>query len=112
MRDDRGAGQDQKTIREIVFAANGKIQKSRILPCERGMWRVNTIDPRETATGDLRLHPNEEGQLPIQPDVLCPRRQPKWFLCLAGTACLTPPVTGHGLLGAYPDDLRAVERHQ
>lgn len=68
---------DQKTIREIVFAANGKIQKNRILPCEIGMWRVNTIDPRETATGDLRLHPNEEGQFPIQPDVLCPRGQPK-----------------------------------
>jgi transposase len=86
-------------------------KKSRGLLRERGMWRVNAIGSREPATDDLRLHRGGEGQLPDQPDVPCPGRQPERLLCVAGPSGLSSPAAGHGLSRAYPHRPRHVERH-
>jgi hypothetical protein len=86
-------------------------KKSRGLLRDGGMWRVNATGPREPATGEVRLHRCREGQLPDQPDVPCPRRPPERLLRLAGPSGLPSSAAGHGLSGAYPHRLRALERH-
>jgi putative transposase len=87
------------------------------------MWRVNATGSREPATGEVRLHRCREGRSlsrlnpwrgtahPDQPHVPRLGGQPERLLRLAGTACPSSPAAGHGLSGAYPHGLRAVEGH-
>ena len=111
VRDERDASEPSEAPVDVHAELKRLRRENAVLKQERDILKKPRPSSRKREVDDLRLHRSGEGQLPDQPDVPRPWGQPVRLLCVAGTASLSAPAAGHGLSGAYPDGLRAVERH-